>query len=176
MKKQNEKSYVITDGDIPCTPEIEPSYTYTWNFCENVAHDSVPKACGLVGKSTAVAFQSIYVSDTSYDCYIIGHYDSKNDDLYYSLLDSNDPSKGVSMKYPSGESCKSGVMRSATIDVLCDNTKSIILSAQEPDPCSYHLVMKSYYGCPVVIISFDLLLDCFYFIDLAMPYNEQWTL
>jgi hypothetical protein len=26
-------SYFIKDGDIPCTPEVEPSYNFVWNFC-----------------------------------------------------------------------------------------------------------------------------------------------
>lgn len=165
MLKSNAKSYEILDGDIPCTPETEPSYTYTWNFCADVTAQSIPKACKMVGKNSAVAFQSIYLSDTSYDCYIVGHYDPSMDDLYFSLLDPSDPSKGVSMKYPSGERCHDSAQtqRSATIDVECANTRVSIVSAQEPSHCGYHLVMKSYYGCPKVIIGNDTFLFFFVF-------------
>ncbi len=86
------------------------------------------------------------------DCYIIGRYDAKQDDLSYSLLDSTNPTKGISMKYPSGDVCDkyNGVQRSATIDVECANTPTIVKSATEPSPCQYHLTMQSYYGCPTV--------------------------
>ena len=29
-------SFSIKDGDIPCTPEEEPAYSYVWNFCGEV--------------------------------------------------------------------------------------------------------------------------------------------
>ncbi|NDC42862.1 MAG: hypothetical protein EBZ77_15145, partial [Chitinophagia bacterium] len=60
--------------------------------------------------------------------------------------------KGISMVYPTGERCDpkdpKGVMRSTTIDVQCANTKTLVLSANSPGACQYHLSMKSYYGCP----------------------------
>ena len=136
-------------GDIPCTPETEPSYSYTWNFCQDITSVSVPKACQMMKKKNAVALQSIYLSDSSYDCYMFGTYDPDEDDLHYSLLDPKDPSRGISMKYPNGEVCtENHQFRSATIDVMCANTKLMIVSAQEPTHCQYHLVMKSYHGCP----------------------------
>jgi Glucosidase II beta subunit-like protein len=142
------------DGDIPCTPETEPSYAYTWNFCADVTKVSVPKACSDLGKTAAVALQSFYLQqggELLEDCYIIGHYDPSQDDLYYGLIDQSDPSKGVTMTYPSGEKCKtSGKPRSATIDVVCANTRAIVVSATENTECQYHLIVKSYHGCPTV--------------------------
>lgn len=79
----------------------------------------------------------------------MGRYNAHNDDLSYAMLDSRDPSKGVSITYPSGERCASGALRSTTLDVQCGNSKSTILSAQEPNLCQYHFVMESYHGCPV---------------------------
>lgn len=64
------------------------------------------------------------------------------------MLDSRDPTKGVSISYPSGEKCSSGALRTTTLDVQCANIKSNILSAQEPHVCQYHFVMESYHGCP----------------------------
>ena len=88
-------------------------------------------------------------------CYILAHYDSSSHILDYSLLDDTDPTKGISISYPSGEPCKTGgISRSATIDILCDNVEKVVVSAQEPSHCNYHLTMKSYYGCPTVRLCF----------------------
>ena len=93
-----------------------------------------------------------------YDCYVIGRYDATRDDLSFALLDANDPSKGVSMTYPQGDKCGAkGTARTATMDVQCANTKTTVVSAQEPTPCNYHLVLQSYYGCPTV--RFEILLS-----------------
>eukprot|EP01035_Chromulina_nebulosa_P020026 gene20026-26002_t len=151
LTKYSDISYTIKDGDIPCTPETEPSFGYSFNFCRDVTKESVNTACSLLRKS-GVALQYVYLNENDYDCYVIGNYDPTQDDLYYSLLDNSDPSKGVSMKYPAGDRCelKDGtrLYRSATIDVICDNVDSVIVEAQEPSICQYHLVMRSYHGCP----------------------------
>lgn len=144
-------SYYIQDGDIPCTPETEPTLSYVWNFCASVTPASIPSACSKLNKN-GVVLQYLEMGDF-YDCYVLGRYDPAQDDLYYSLLDSSDPTKGVSMRYPQGDSTKcktAGVTRSVTLDVQCANTKALVVSAQEPSVCEYHLVMKSYYGCPTV--------------------------
>ncbi len=143
-------SYTIVDGDIPCTPETEPSFAYTFNFCRNVA--PIPGVCSSMGKS-GVALQYIDLGKKDSDCYVIGVYDPKKDDLSYSLIDKNDPSKGVSMLYPYGERCSlSGIMRSSRIDVQCYDVEMQVMSAQATTHCSYNLVVRSYHGCPTVII------------------------
>lgn len=149
----NEKSYYIKDGDIPCTTNIEePAYSYTWNLCSPVSDVSVPDACKKLGKSSAVALQ--YMQNPGFDltdCYVIGKYDAANDDLSYKLLDDKDPTKGLSITYAAGDRCNVvGNMRTTTIDVVCDNVDTRIVSALEPSTCEYHLVMKSYHGCPTV--------------------------
>ena len=143
------KSYYILDGDIPCTPETEPSFSYTWNFCADVTSASLPGACSGMGKS-GVALQYLQLDGFS-DCYIIGKYDAAQDDLHYSLLSPVDPSKGILLTYPHGERCANdptGAMRSTTIEVQCANTKTTVVSAQSPASCQYRLVMKSINGCP----------------------------
>lgn len=153
----SKASYYIEDGDIPCTPEKEPTFSWEWNFCANVA--PVPKPCSKMGKTSGVALQYLEMSDGFYDCYIIGRYDPAHDDLYFSMLDPTDPSKGVSMRYPDGEKCtlpgsaggagNSGTrLRSATIDVICDDVALKVESATEPETCEYHMVMRSWHGCP----------------------------
>jgi len=141
-------SFYIKDGDIPCTPEIEPSFSYAWNFCADVTPASIPPICTTLKKS-GVALQWMDFGTLS-ACYAIGQYDPKQDDLSYALMDSTDPSKGVSIKYPAGDACADlgGFQRTVTLDVECANVKSVVVSTTEPQECQYHMVMKSYHGCP----------------------------
>ena len=142
--------YHILDGG---TSEVEAAYSYVWNFCTEIADEYVPQPCKDKGKSSAVAFQYINYAENS-DCYVIGNYNPANDDLDFKLLDDQDPTKGVSITYALGEKCQSNSrMRSATIDVQCANVENVILSAQEPLKCEYHMVMQSYHGCPTVSAS-----------------------
>ena len=144
-------AYTIKDGDIPCTPEIEPTYSYVWNFCSAIPTSSDPSFCNKTGISLQYLVRA---SDGYKECHVIGTYDPKQDDLIYSLLDPSDPSKGVSMRYGNGDRCEAfktkGVYRSTTLDVQCANVKMSILSATEPNTCQYHMLLKSYYGCPAV--------------------------
>ena len=145
---RDSSSYHIRDGDIPCTPEVEPTYSYVWNFCSSVTNVSFPSSL-CKGFQQQTAIQYLNRTDGYKECNIIGRYDSTNDQNEFSLIDAKDPSKGVSMKYSEGDKCvNTEVYRSATIDVYCDNTKTTIISALEPSVCQYHMVMKSYYGCP----------------------------
>jgi len=150
INQKAETPYRIIDGDIPCTPEEEPSYGYVWNFCDQVPTNLLPQPCKNMGKNGVVLQWAEYSVDDYY-CFIVGHYDKSQHELTYSLLDVNDPSKGVSVSYPAGEKCSQkapGVVRSASVDVQCANVDSVVVSAEEPELCQYHLVMKSYHGCP----------------------------
>lgn len=147
------QSYLIKDGDIPCTPEIEPSYNYVWNFCADVTNASFP--AGICHQSGS-AIQYISRSDGFKECNVIGLYDKNNDDTHFSLLNSNDPSKGISVKYSRGQRCPGGTLRTATIDVVCGHGPTRVESAQEPSKCDYHLVMRSEYGCPLVSLTLGL--------------------
>lgn len=148
VTSKDSMSYHIRDGDIPCTPEVEPTYSYIWNFCSVVTDASFPSSL-CKGFQQQTAIQYLNRTDGYRECNIIGRYDSLNDQNEFSLIDAKDPSKGVSMKYSEGDKCvNTDVYRSATIDVHCDNSKATILSALEPSLCQYHMVMKSYYGCP----------------------------
>lgn len=78
--------HIIKSGDIPCTPEVEELYSYTWNFCSAVLPSALPdKACSLKGK-TGVALQSTYTGDNDFNCFVIGSYEPAQDNSYYSLL------------------------------------------------------------------------------------------
>lgn len=147
VSSTSQSIYLIRDGDIPCTPETEPTYSFTWNFCAIVSNASLP--VNQLCKSTGAALQYLNRSDGYKECHVIGKYDTTQDDTHFTLLDISDPSRGVSMKYSAGDKCPSGVLRSATIDIECSNTRLEILSALEPSVCQYHMTMKSYHGCPV---------------------------
>ncbi len=138
---------MLVDGDIPCTPEVEPSYSFVWNFCAKVTSTSIPKVCSSIHQAAA-ALQYLDRKDGYSECNVIGNYDENRDDTHYKLIDTNNPAKGVSVTYPLGDKCPSGALRSATIDVLCDNVHATVVSALEPAYCEYHMEMKSYYGCP----------------------------
>jgi hypothetical protein len=99
------------------------------------------------------AIQYIDRSDGYKECNVIGHYDPLRDDTSYTLLDGADPSKGISMTYQFGQKCPNGKLRSSTIDVMCENVKAVIDSANEPSECNYHLVLRSQYGCPTVSVA-----------------------
>lgn len=144
----SDPAYFIKDGDIPCTPLIEPTYSYLWNFCDKVSASSLPVKVCDPETEIAAAVQYLDRADGYQECHVIGRYESSRDDLYYKPLNPDNPAEGVSMSYPSGESCPNNINRSATIDIMCANVEANIISAEEPDECQYHLVMKSYYGCP----------------------------
>lgn len=111
-------------------------------------------------------------SNTIYNtCNILGHYDPNKNELEFRLLDVNDPSKGVSITYPKGESCGGeypNLQRSATIDVECSNVEYLISSANEPQKCAYHISMKSYYGCPSVSSLYAVMCSAFFMLGVVV--------
>jgi hypothetical protein len=142
-------SYHLKDGDIPCTPEHEPTYSFMWNLCGRVTEVTMPpeSVCSVDQRGAAIQYLD-RKSDGYKECHVIGRFSEKDEANEFSLLASHDPSQGVSMMYPYGEKCPNGMLRSATIDVMCENVEMIIDSALEPSKCQYHMVMRSYYGCP----------------------------
>jgi hypothetical protein len=144
-------AYEIRDGDIPCTPETEPTFNYIWNYCANVPPNAVPQNCIDGGGKTGVVLQWVSYPNNGGDfCYTLAH--DENAKITYSLLDPSDPSKGISISYPTGEKCDnqlgSSILRSAVIDVKCANVEHQPMFAQEPSLCAYHMEVESYYGCP----------------------------
>ena len=81
---------------------MEPSFSYMFNFCTNIPNAAVPTACSSLPAS--VAYQYLYYGDQT-ACFVIGKYDASNDDAHFSLYSSKDSSKGISMKYASGDKC-----------------------------------------------------------------------
>jgi len=153
LTDSSKTSYNLVDGDIPCTPETEPSYGYAWNFCEPIPAALTPEPCRNMGKYGVVVQYAEFVKGDYY-CFILGHFNPKQNELKYNLIDVSDPTKGVTVAYPAGDRCSAtdSRLRSASIEVQCANTPAVVVSAQEPAACAYNLVMKSYYGCPTVRI------------------------
>lgn len=155
LRVTNEQSlsYHIIDGDIPCTSELEPVYSFAWNFCDDVTQASEPthtnggNICLESQKGAAIQYLN-RLSDGYKECHVIGRYDPSNENSEFNLLNPADPAAGVSMTYPQGERCPNNILRSATIDVQCANVRAEIDSALEPSKCQYHMTMKSWYGCP----------------------------
>uniref|UniRef100_A0A7S1TRT5 EGF-like domain-containing protein n=1 Tax=Phaeomonas parva TaxID=124430 RepID=A0A7S1TRT5_9STRA len=151
MKVATQPNYRITDGDLPCTKEVEEPFTYEFNLCGRVNEGSLPAYClPLVSDSARSASAVRYV--TGHGCYAAGVYDPNQDDAMWSLYDASDATKGVSLKYQSSDEyalCSSNVRPSTTIDVLCkDKSEVVVLSANEPEMCQYHITLESVWGCP----------------------------
>ena len=77
VRKNDEPSYSVEDGDLPCTTYVEKNYTYIFNVCGTVAL-GIPSVCKTIsGISTAGALQidKRIESDPNDDyCYIVGAY------------------------------------------------------------------------------------------------------
>jgi len=143
----NSFSYLIVDGDIPCTPEHEEVYDYVWNICAPVTSSSYPDYCPKV---SATVLQYKEKDNGFKECHVLGKMPLSESDYKYSLIDMMDPTKGVRVTYPhSGDPCRSThTNRTAAIDIICKNTRATIISAYEEPKCTYHLTINSYYGCP----------------------------
>lgn len=157
-RSSSQKPYFIQDGDIPCTTEVEPTYSYVWNFCAQVPSAWIPNLICDPNIYEGAALQYLDRADGYKECNVIGRYDSSVDDIYYKLLDDQNPAFGVSMTYPLGAACPNDKLRSATIDLICDNVNFVIESTLEPELCAYHIVARSYYGCPTVSVSISFYL------------------
>lgn len=142
--------YIVEDGDIPCTKQVEKNYTYMFNICGSI-QSGMPQSCRSVkGSSAANALQidKRETSDPSDDwCYITGFYTDSMTKI--SLIDYEDPSKGLTIT-SFGDYCKDSKQRQFTIDMPCANKLNPIPThAYETAHCSYTVTMPSIYGCPL---------------------------
>ena len=82
-----------------------------------------------------------YASNGQY--YSCGMLDSQT--IY--ALSSEDPGKGLVVKYGGGDQCSGGPMRATTINIVCaEDAPGYIYSAEEGD-CDYTLSMYSKVAC-----------------------------
>ena len=117
-------------------------YSYMLNICGPVTPANLPRVC----ESVVGAVLQYKLGIFNGRCSVAG----KIDAMTFSLIDKDDPARGVSIQYPDGETCDKGLERSTTVDVYCANTMAKIKSAEENESreCSYNIIMESYYGCP----------------------------
>lgn len=120
-------------------------YSYVFNVCGPVTPVDLPRVCsGVMG---AVLQYKLGLLNSG--CWVAGKFSATGEQTF-SLIDSHNPAKGVSLQYATGGSCSNGVVRSTTLDVYCANTEASVKSAFEVESraCSYHVTMESWYGCP----------------------------
>eukprot|EP01036_Dinobryon_divergens_P032646 gene32646-42280_t len=143
--------YSVEDGDIPCTKnKVEANFTYIFNICGTVT-GTIPRACTqLKDLSSASALQvNKRGSPNENDdyCYVVGKYDQVSTKL--SLLDSQDPTKGLQLQYV-GDYCSGGAQRQFNIQLMCaDKMNPVPTHALELSHCQYTITMPSIYGCPL---------------------------
>eukprot|EP01138_Halocafeteria_seosinensis_P012337 gb/GECG01012606.1/.p1 GENE.gb/GECG01012606.1/~~gb/GECG01012606.1/.p1 ORF type:complete len:345 (+),score=39.66 gb/GECG01012606.1/:1-1035(+) len=141
---------------------FESRYEYLIGLCQNLGMDDVqdlsPKCRQIVKDNNGVAALQYHL-DNDDVCYAIGGHISPGKNMSWQLVDSNDPSLGVSLVYLGGTPCKlsdeNGVMqtfnRAVTIDQICAerSTKFDVGKVVEDSQCRYHIVVEGNHGCPL---------------------------
>lgn len=135
---------IVTSDSEESYISKEQTYTYVWNVCAAVTKASIPDVCD--GRDEGKLLHAVYQYNDNF-CAVVGKFFSQKNESF-SLIDEENPTKGISIKYPRGEKCSDDIYREAVVDIYCKNVEVNILSSQEPITCSYHMVMESYYGCP----------------------------
>lgn len=122
-----------------------------FNICGAVA-SGVPAACATltgVNKAGALQIDTRVLSNPSDDyCFLAGVYGDASTKV--SLLDQEDPSKGIALTYYGAYCHTPMVQRKFRIELECaDKLSPIPTSALEYEHCSYTVTMPSVYGCPL---------------------------
>mmetsp|Transcript_49122 Transcript_49122/g.66951 ORF Transcript_49122/g.66951 Transcript_49122/m.66951 type:complete len:300 (-) Transcript_49122:126-1025(-) len=151
-----ENSYVITDGDIPCTPTKEKNFTWIFNVCDDVTATSVPAACA--NEAPASVFQVDKMgthADLSDDKCSAAGYLGTDQSNEWSLLSSSDPSAGVMLTYfgsycaLDAEGNNNPVQRRTDLKFTCtDSGGAHPTTAYEESHCHYSINIPSWDGCP----------------------------
>jgi hypothetical protein len=128
-----EQSYKYTEQAGTSTP------TYLFNICYKVTQASKPMPCIWTYSFTGAAIEFQGPS-----CFVLGRYKKQS----FALIDDEDPTAGVSIKYINGDFCSMSTKRDTVVNVYCANTLAEVKNVEEPRSCSYSINMESYYGCP----------------------------
>lgn len=141
------------------------NYTYVFNVCGNTAE--IPGS-GPTGRGDKCLNTTIWQGDTDFmwnpaPAYQIARHDDlcwrmaedySNSNIEWSLLEPEDPSRGVVMKYKGGNLCnhESDSQRRyleiafpCADDIMNIPDKEVI---EEVKDCQYELIVPSIYGCP----------------------------
>ena len=154
-KSSSGESYFIEDGESPCDEKAGKSFSYFWNFCDDVPTDK-SRSCG---NATCAVLQYDESVGGKTSCKCIG----VKENTKFDYINKNDPSAGIILTYSSLDECQSGKASSTVIEISCANTRSQLISASELSPCEHRIVMNSYYGCPKVckylLLWFGIVID-----------------
>jgi len=151
IRAPGQPSYVVEDGDLPCTKVVEQNFTYIFNVCGAVA-DSIPEKClTMSGLSSAGALQVDKRDSSQTDddfCFVVGSYSESTTTM--ALLNADDPTQGLSLTY-FGDRCNHPpAQRKFTIELTCaDKLNPVPSHAFENSHCVYTVTIPSIYGCPV---------------------------
>lgn len=150
VRRMDQPSYSIIDGDIPCTETIEPNFTYYFNICGNLGSDDVPNICKAQKDfSTASSVRlDNNIDPNQRQCEITGLYSDLTSEL--QLITPEDPTKGLVMTYY-GDYCENPrTQKKFIINLNCaDILNPVPTHAYEYKHCEYTISMPSVHGCPI---------------------------
>jgi hypothetical protein len=151
------------------------NYTYFFNICNDFDPSILPGAGwapGKPGPSTvcnqtytngagqppigmpgpAFQYANFLVPDAD-QCHRLGaSVGAAPGGVSYGLYDSDNPSRGVYIKYAGGDVCASGARRSLKVWILCDTDVTNVPDTElveETSMCDYEIFVASAFGCPV---------------------------
>lgn len=137
--------YKIYGGDLPCTPEKEDNYTYTFNFCGPIHR---PKQ---FDPSCNIQDASVLQESIDGACRVAGRFNKQR----FDLIDANDPALGVMVEYGGGDVChtRAGFARVTKIYAYCDPegrsySKDVVDEPDGPKACEYEIKFHSSAACP----------------------------
>lgn len=152
-------SYKVDDS---ANNRYSTNYSYFINVCGNVDPATLPYTgnqnnCSytygganvLTGPSPAFQVANWPVPFTD-QCHRLG-YTLNSTNIKYSLYDTTNPSRGVSITYMGGDQCAGGNGRSLKLWLLCDPDAYNIPDSelvQETGSCNYEIFVNSAFGCP----------------------------
>ena len=125
-----------------------PNYTYVFNICGSLTSDA-PESCTILTDYYKAASVNIDSSNSSSPrCEITGHLSDTSTKI--QSLDSEDPSKGLSITYY-GDYCSNPSTQKRFIIILeCANQiNSIPTSAAEKSHCVHTVTIPTIIGCPL---------------------------
>lgn len=151
IRSSSEASYVITDGDIWCTPGVEANYTYYVNVCADVTTLPPDPLCATKA-GPVVQYDPLSPAD---GCWSGGGRSPADQSV--ALINPNDPSVGVKVVYANGDVCNHDAHglpiptpRQTSLLIYCDPTQLGIPSrANEVAHCQYEIEFHSIFGCPL---------------------------
>jgi len=155
VREGEEPSYFVTDGDIPCTKEVEQNYTYMFNICRDVS-GAVPEACSSEAAALQIDKRLTLTDPTDDWCFVAGRYDQATTSL--ELISDSDPTEGVKLTYV-GDDCShdaegnlNPTPRKFHLHFTCSSSSvAVPVHAYEYQHCEYTVEIPSIYGLVLLL-------------------------